>query len=309
MRLKNLKLKFLKGEISKVDYINSMHKIHQYLSEYAAFIKDTDIARIEITDGLIVMVSRKSKVKMIVNTNDKRTTPIEIVNFGAFEKNDFPMLLKLIYDNSVFFDIGANIGWVSINVAKMKKNVKVFAFEPIPETFTSLKENIKINQIKTIKAFNFGFSNQENESFFYYDLRDSGSASLANLSSSAHVKRVKCSLKKLDDFITEAKVKIDCIKCDVEGAEFFVFEGGIKTLEKQKPIIFVEMLRKWAAKFNYNPNDTIELLKNIGYTCYFVKNDRLVELRRMMEKTAQTNFFFLHKVKHKDKILSLFGLL
>lgn len=303
MRLKKLKIKFLRGEISKVDYINNMHKIHQYLSEYAAFIKDTDIARIEITDDFVVMVSRNSKVKMIVNTNDKRTTPIEIVNFGAFEKNDFPMLLRLIYDNSVFFDIGANIGWVSINVAKTKKNVKVFAFEPIPETFAALKENMNINQIKTIKAFNFGFSNQEEESFFYYDLKDSGSASLANLSGSTHVKMIKCSLKKLDDFITEATVKIDCIKCDVEGAEFFVFKGGIKTLEKQKPIIFVEMLRKWTSKFNYNPNDTIALLKGIGYTCYVAKNNRLVEFQKMTEQTIQTNFFFLHKVKHKDKIL------
>lgn len=309
MQLKKLKSKFLSGEISKVDYINSMHKRHQYLSEYASLIKDTDIAKIEIIDDLVVMVSRKNKVKMIVNTNDKRTTPIEIVNFGAFEKNDFQMLLGLVYDNSVFFDIGANIGWVSLNVAKMKKNVKVFAFEPIPETFVSLKENIKINHIQTIKAFNFGFSIEEKEFFFYYDLKDSGSASLANLSGSAHVKRIACSIKKLDDFITKTKVKIGCLKCDVEGAELFVFKGGIKTLEKQKPIIFVEMLRKWTAKFNYNPNDTIALLENIGYTCYIAKNGRLVELRKMTEQTTQTNFFFLHKGRHKDKISSLVGLL
>lgn len=303
MRLKKLKLQFSNGEISKVNYINSMHKIHRYLFEYAEFIKDTGIAKIEISDDRVVMVSRNYQIKMIPNINDKRIAPLEIINFGDFEKNDFPMLLALLDNNSVFFDIGANIGWVSINAAKTKKNVRVFAFEPIPETFGYLKYHIKFNHTKNIQAFNFGFSDEKKELLFYYDLKDSGSASAANLSGSNRVKRVKCKLQKLDDFIKKSRVEINFIKCDVEGAELFVFKGGIKAIEKNKPIIFVEMLRKWTAKFNYNPNDTIALLKNIGYECYAVDNNELVELQRMTEQTIQTNFFFLHKEKHKGKIL------
>lgn len=302
MSLQKIKSQFTNGEISKVEFVYKMHKVHKYLFMYAKFIQDTDIAKIEITDDLVVFTSRNSGVKMIIDPDDRRTTPIDILNFDVFEKNDFPILLQLIDQNSIFFDIGANIGWVAINVAKMKKNTKVYAFEPVQKSFTYLKENIKINNITNIKSYHFGFSNEEKEILFYYNPKDSSSASAANLIKSKDVKRVTCKLKKLDDFIKTNRVKVTIIKCDVEGAELFVFKGGIQSLKKYKPIIFVEMLRKWTAKFNYTPNDTIRLLKNIGYCCYVANNNRLVEFQQMTEQTIETNFFFLHPKKHKDKI-------
>ena len=45
----------------------------------------------------------------------------------------------------------------------------------------------------------------------------------------------------LDEFVKGKKTKVDFIKCDVEGAELLVFTGGIKSIEKYKPIIFAEM--------------------------------------------------------------------
>ncbi len=87
--------------------------------------------------------------------------------------------------------------------------------------------------------------------------------------------------------------KLDFIKCDVEGAELLTFQGGLKTITKYKPIVFTEMLRKWSAKFNYHPNEIIELFKDIGYGCYFVVNDKLHEIKMMTDETIETNFFFL----------------
>lgn len=56
------------------------------------------------------------------------------------------------------------------------------------------------------------------------------------------------------------------------------------------------MLRKWSAKFNYHPNDIIQLLAGIGYRCFTAQNDKLVPFSRMDENTTETNFFFLpHK--------------
>lgn len=303
MRMQKLKQKYINGTISKPDYINKMYKVHQYLSEYSDFIKNTNIAKIEISDDKVIATSRDNNIKAVVNAFDKRTAPVEIINFGAFEKNDFPMLLKIVDNDSTFFDIGANIGWVSMNVAKMKKNIRIFAFEPIKQSFAYLKQNIRINSIKNFKAFNFGFSDEKKELPFYFNPEDSGSASAANLSESLKVKRITCSLKKLDDFILKTNINIDCIKCDVEGGELFVLQGAIKTLEKQKPMIFVEMLRKWTLKFNYNPNITIALLKKLGYNCYVAVDGKLIRFTKMDDKTIQTNFFFLHKVKHADKII------
>lgn len=303
--LKKLKTDYKKGLIIKADYIQEMYKIHQYLFDYSEFIKKTDIKKIKIEDSSVIMTSRASGVKIICPKYDQRIAPMEILNFDNYEKVELEMVLRLMKNGGVFFDVGANIGWYTVNICKLMKDIKVFAFEPIPQTFIYLKKNLEINGIKNVKIYNFGLSDEEKTLTFYYYREGSGNASSANLSASRHVIKIPCLVKKIDDFVEGKKIKIDFIKCDVEGAELFVFRGGIKTINKDKPIISVEMLRKWTAPFNYHPNDTIKLLGNIGYNCYTIINSRLRGFKKMDEQTVETNFIFLHKKKHLKEIRTM----
>jgi hypothetical protein len=91
----------------------------------------------------------------------------------------------------------------------------------------------------------------------------------------------------------------------VEGAEYFVFKGGVETISKHLPIVFTEMLRKWAAKFGYHPDHIIELFKEFGYQCYASSGGKLKIFDKVSEETVQTNFFFLHPMKHAEKIALL----
>jgi hypothetical protein len=62
------------------------------------------------------------------------------------------------------------------------------------------------------------------------------------------------------------------------------------------------MLRKWAAKFDYHPNDIINYFKNLGYNCFITKNKKLSLIEFVNDNTIETNFFFMHPEKHKDYI-------
>ena len=107
----------------------------------------------------------------------------------------------------------------------------------------------------------------------------------------------------MDSFVREMNIQqLDFVKCDVEGAEYFVYQGGIESLRKFKPIIFSEMLRKWSAKFNYHPNDIINFLSKIGYLCFVIHEDKLEQFTLMDENTLETNFIFLHEKKHAQQI-------
>ena len=90
-----------------------------------------------------------------------------------------------------------------------------------------------------------------------------------------------------------------------KGAELLVFQGGIRSLRQHKPVIFAELLRKWAANFNYHPNEAIELFKSLGYRCFIAKNNKLDEFTTMNDQTKETNFFFLHAEKNQGEIASL----
>ena len=144
MNLKEIERNFNDGKINKEEYIHKMHEIHTSLFDYADFIKNKDIKKIVITDDKVTMVSRESDIKLVVDEYDERVIPIEILNFGVYEK-EMDMVLKLSNGCSTIMDIGANIGWYSINMSQKNKYSNIFAFEPIPKTYYYLKKNINMN--------------------------------------------------------------------------------------------------------------------------------------------------------------------
>ncbi len=305
MNLFETKAAYQRGDMNKQEYIDKMHQLHACLFDYADFIRDTDIVNISISDGLIIMTSRATGIQMLCDRQDKRIALIEILNFGSYEQVEASLMFRLIDQGANVFDIGANVGWYAMNIAKLVKGVQVYAFEPIPATFAYLEQNVRINGFRNIHLHNFGFSDQEQELIFYYYPEGSENASSANLFESPNTQRLTCKVKALDAFVGATRLHVDFIKCDVEGAELLVFQGGIETIKRQRPIIFAEMLRKWSAKFNYHPNDIIALLGDIGYKCFTAQGTHLVEFSVMDENTTETNFFFLHPTKHSKKMNAL----
>lgn len=306
MKMDELEIKYQRGEISKAEFISQMYGTnHDLLFAYSEFIKNRDIQKIEITDDTVIMTSRELGIKIVCNRYDERIAPIEILNFKSYEKQDSDMIFKLVQDGDTIFDIGGNMGWYSIGLYKAKQLVDIHTFEPIPSTYESLVGNAKINGIK-IKINNFGLSNTKQDLKFYFHKEGSGNASAAVMNEERENMVINCHVDTLDNYFQQQGLeKLDFIKCDVEGAELLTFQGGRQTIEKHKPIVFTEMLRKWSAKFNYHPNEIINLFKEMGYGCYFVDSGELKKIKEMTDKTIETNFFFLHADKHLNIIKEL----
>lgn len=300
--LKQLENKYKNGDINKEEYIQQMHDIHKKLFEYSSFLKNKDIKKIEIKDNQVIMTTRENEIKLICDKIDQRIIPIEILNFDYYEKDEINFILKLIKENDKILDIGANIGYYSLKISKNIENVEILAFEPIPKTFSYLKRNINLNKISNIKFFNYGFSDEEKNLNLYYYPEGSCNASAANLSERKDIIKIPCKFTAIDKFVESNNIFIDFIKCDVEGAELFILKGGFNTIKRDKPIIFVELLRKWAAKFDYHPNEVIKMLKKIDYSCFTIENNHLKEFLEMDENTVETNFLFLNSEKHFDLI-------
>lgn len=306
-RLYALREKFLRQEISKPEFIAQMYEFHGALFDYADYMQETEISAIEISGGEVVMTAGEHNMKFVCPRGDQRTPPVEALNFGRYEPEAEELIYKILEPGYNVFDIGANIGWYSLNFAKAYPGIKVFAFEPIPGTFGILKRNIELNRMENVTPFNFGFWEKEDTLKFHFYPDVSGAASIADILDKDGLKEVSCKVKRLDDFCRAEKARIDFIKCDVEGAEIFVYKGGLESIKQHKPVIFSEMLRKWAAKFNYHPNEIIGLLTGVGYKCFTSAEGRLVPFGKMDENTLDTNFYFLHSEKHLAKIKHLSG--
>ncbi len=214
------------------------------------------------------------------------------------------MQYRLINPTAIVIDIGANLGWYSMHIARHHPLCKVLAFEPVPRTFSYLNKNIDLNRITNIKTYQKGMSDKPGEMDLFFDPLLSVNASLENVSDSPNIQKVTCQIDTLDLFCNSNDIyKVDFIKCDVEGAELFSLRGAKQTLTTSQPIVFCEMLRKWSKKFNYHPNDIISYMKELDYICLVIRGKSLEIIEVVTDETTDTNFIFLHKENHKSQLI------
>jgi FkbM family methyltransferase len=289
------------GKLSKQDFIDNIHYSHMLLNDYAKYIENTEIKKIVISAQEVYIVTLDDLI-MHCDFVDKRCVPLYILSFGEYEKKECHFILSLIETDDVVLDIGANHGWYSLNIAKKFPNTKIYAFEPVKKVLDIMAENVRVNNLNNINIFNIGIGNENSIREFNYNKDMSGATSMVNILDRNDVEKINCDVRTLDSFIIEHKIdKVDFIKCDIEGAELFALQGACNILEKYRPKLFIEMLRKWSARFNYHPNDIICFMAGLGYKCFELSNGYLSCLGEMTDDTKGTNFFFLHSKKHESQ--------
>lgn len=294
----------------KLLYMKNVHTAVLSLAKQSDILKESGVEKIEVNRQGEVAISLGKEfenIKLGIYPNDYEGVPVSVLCFGNYEREETNMVCELLksYKKEAFvvFDVGANVGWYTLNIRKKYPNMKVYSFEPCPLTYQRLKKNLELNKESTDRVYNIGLYKEDGEMDFYYDSEASGASSLLNIREKDTINKIKVKMVKMDYWAEDAGVdKVDFIKCDVEGSEFFVYQGGKELIKKNKPIIFSEMLRKWSAKFNYTPNDIISFMKELGYGCYVIAGDRLKECPVVTEETIETNYFFLHLQKHIDLI-------
>ncbi len=309
MHINELKTAFASGQIGKPQFIESAYQdFHRILFEYAANLGQTDIKEISIDAGGVVFTTRSTGVKVRCQLGDHRSPPFETFNFNDFEPSESLMIHKLFEGCRTFYDIGANIGWHSLNLAARYRAASFYCFEPIPATYAELKHNIELNAGHNIHTYNLGLADREGTQTFYYYPACSGNASAVNVSGREDVTTFDCQLRRLDALCRQDALPApDFIKCDVEGAELYVMLGAEEVLAQHHPVIMAEILRKWSKKYDYDPNEIFEFLGALGYLAFTTDGYRLFPFGKMTEETVETNFFFLHPRKHHAQLQRFAG--
>jgi FkbM family methyltransferase len=156
-------------------------------------------------------------------------------------------------DVRVVFDVGANIGSVTLAAARSFPNAHIYSFEPVSATYKMLCENIK-NYSGRITAYNFGFFNVSKRLDIHITSLHGASSildqSLNHKSAHPHIRETgteTIQVYTLDSFMADKALdRIDIVKIDVEGTELEVIEGGRETFRNKVDNVFIELsfLRK-----------------------------------------------------------------
>jgi FkbM family methyltransferase len=192
---------------------------------------------------------------------------------GIYEHDILKFLLNSIKDNTAYFDIGANIGLMSIPLLKANNTIKVISVEASPNTFKYLHKTREHASFKERwSVYNYAVSNNNDDVELYtaggadgaYDsLRDTRRAKFSG--------KIKVPGITIDElWATLGKPAVSVIKIDIEGADLLALQGAVTCMAICRPMVMIEWNRINIRAFNYQHQDLLTFCTGSKYKCYAV---------------------------------------
>ncbi len=169
-----------------------------------------------------------------------------VVNEIWIHKLYTPPGFEIKKDDTVI-DIGGHIGTFSMFAASRAKNGKIFSFEPFPESYEILKENIALNKITNVETMNVGIAKEKGIQRIYIDEKGS-------CCNSMYVKKEKSidiPCITLQDIFNNYKIeRCDFLKIDCEGGEYDIILTTPDEIFKRIEKISLEYHDQLVEKYN-----------------------------------------------------------
>jgi len=193
--------------------------------------------------------------------------------YRHYEQATKKLILGGCERDSIFLDVGANLGVFSLGIAKRRKDLLVVGIEPNPLTFSLLSKSVKDNRLcDRVKCLKVAAGNSNEESQFIINLQNSGDSVLMNEGDrDSNSKTVDVEIRKLDEYepllatIRASGRKISCLKMDIQGAEVLALQGMSDIITTHKPLLIVELAEDCLARFGHTAKDLYDQLELLNY--------------------------------------------
>lgn len=198
----------------------------------------------------------------------------QLIEFGAHTRNELAMVLDHVREGDTFVDLGAHIGTFAIPIArKLGRRGKLLAIEGSPDTHALLERNVGANglsaRIQTIRAIaGLGPGQRlqrvevEHNTGAGFYISDGASDSAY---SSIDTRLLICA---------HGFARLNFLKIDIEGMEYFALQSIAPLLEAQRPKLYIEVVAKQLARFGATVAELDGFLRGFGYRFYRNTGDR-----------------------------------
>jgi FkbM family methyltransferase len=215
----------------------------------------------------VLVLGRESKPRRILRglASGYRifVSPSENLGYlvGTAEPHLQRAIKQYVTTGDTAYDIGANMGYVSLSLAKrVGPSGHVIAFEPVPRNVELLRMNIDNNQLLNVQVLDVAASDRRGEAV----IRISDNLSTASLiwhKNDASAVELNIKTVAIDDLVEAAGLpQPKFVKIDVEGAEGLALLGMSRTLAAAMPVVFIESSEA-------GRETTWPLFCKLGYRC------------------------------------------
>jgi FkbM family methyltransferase len=218
-------------------------------------------------------VTSDTKFKIRVNSADKISI-WETWKLQSYIKNDSD-----IKPADTVIDLGAHIGAFTIFAARKAPLGRVYAFEPEPNNFRLLKENIFLNSLNNVYPFQKAVTGKLGKVKLFVESDSSSTNSILEYTYQTPKKTISVSSTTLEHILTDNHIDtVDLLKIDIEGAEYDV-------LLNTPPHIF-KKIKRIALEYhdNLNHEHTIKQLVDFLHAQGFkTKKDNALFITRFLK--------------------------
>lgn len=222
-----------------------------------------------------VVYKSKNGIYWILDLNEYQMKQIFV--YDIYERNSIRHLLKIIRNKIgnrfVFIDVGANIGFYSLTIARACKDFEyqIHCFEPNPFTHSLLNENIKKNRVNNIILNRMGLSDREATATLTYNQQNLGTANTFTTNATGIQDQIQ--LQTLDKYCNEKGIKkVDIIKVDIEGGEFDFLKGAKDILYKSRTVLMImEIVEANCNRAGYTSKQLFDYCIQLGFKAYLPK--------------------------------------
>jgi FkbM family methyltransferase len=200
---------------------------------------------------------------------------------GNFQGHVLEAGLKALPDDAVVFDVGANVGSMTLAFAKGFPRGRVVAFEPTHPGFARLKENLALNpglaeRVTAVQAFVSDRSGTGHGLRAFSSWRLDGSGAKEHpVHGGSEGGADGVGAVTIDDYCRDANVvRLDLVKIDTDGHELAVLRGAAATLRRLRPAVIFEIGAYLLQERGVRVEDYFDLLEPLGYHLANCKSGR-----------------------------------
>lgn len=203
---------------------------------FGGFLQSAEYKIFSLTKNEEVLGNTASRLALVSIVQDEPLYDQIGYDNCDMQTNGEKMILSIIRDGDIVFDVGAHIGEWSLRALESQPNITIYGFEPIPALFDVLNINLAS---RPAHLNMLALSDKKGETSFIYYPELPGMSTLhqrheieTELGLNPIVLNVRT--ERLDAFCTQHQIShIDFVKIDTEGNEWFVLQGAQKLLKKQ----------------------------------------------------------------------------
>jgi FkbM family methyltransferase len=214
-----------------------------------------------------------------------------VLSDKEYVEPEMAVLKSLVSPGQTAIDIGANVGFYTKLLSQLvEPSGHVYAFEPILENFRILEGVVKGGDLSNVETILAAVGQEPGEHEMVIpdrsDFTGFYQARLADGETVGQKQRVR--VTSLDKLWNEKKLPApDFIKCDAEGSELGILQGGVELIKNSHPSLLVEVQRKTGT-------EVFDFLHKLGYKSY-VLSGGFAEVSQFDSKFW--NYFFFYRAE------------